>query len=83
MNPSNEFNVYPNINISKKIVKAAFKVCEYIPFTSAKISVILFDENDSGIDTRIFTLDETNGFSQWGADDTFLVNWLKTQIIQK
>lgn len=73
------FNVYHNFSITKRIVKAKIGVIEYIPFTSAKISVLLFDETDCVVDSRIYLL-ELPDFLQWGTDDKFLINWVKTKL---
>jgi hypothetical protein len=73
------FNVYPNFNITKRIVKAKIGVMEYIPFTSAKISVLLYDDNYCVVDSRIYLL-ENPDFGSWGTDDKFLINWVKTKL---
>jgi hypothetical protein len=73
------FNVYPNFSITKRIVKAKIGVMEYIPFTSAKISVLLYDENYCVVDSRIYLL-ENQDFGSWGTDDKFLINWVKTKL---
>ena len=73
------FNVYPNFSITKRIVKAKIGVMEYIPFTSAKISVLLYDDNYCVVDSRIYLL-ENPDFALWGTDDKFLINWIKTKL---
>ena len=73
------FNVYPNFSITKRIVKAKIGVMDYIPFTSAKISVLLYDENYCVVDSRIYLLDGGD-FQQWGTDDKFLINWIKSKL---
>jgi hypothetical protein len=73
------FNVYPNFSITKRIVKAKIGVTEYLPFTSAKISVLLFDDTYSVVDSRIMLL-ENPDFANWGTDDKFLLNWVKSKL---
>ena len=73
------FNVYPNITITKKIVRGVLRVSEYIPFIKANIMVVLFDENDKVIDNRCYVLDGED-FLNWGNDDKYLVNWVKTKL---
>jgi len=80
MNNSPDFNIYPNITTTKKIVSGTLSVFNYIPFQSAQIAVMLKDENGIGIDNRIYTLDETNGFNDWGSNDAFLINWVKNKL---
>lgn len=76
------FNVYPNITVTRKIVRAVLRVMEYIPFTKATIYVVLFDENDKVIDNRNYILDTTNGFNEWSSDDKYLVNWVKQKLTE-
>jgi hypothetical protein len=73
------FNIYPNITITKKIVRGVLRVSEYIPFIKANIMVVLFDENDKVIDNRCYVLDGED-FLNWGNDDKYLVNWVKTKL---
>lgn len=73
------FNVYPNFSITKRIVKAKIGVMEYIPFTSAKISVLLIDDAYSVVDSRIMLL-ENPDFANWGTDDIFLLKWVKSKL---
>jgi hypothetical protein len=80
MNNLPEFPLYPNIRITKVGVKCRFNIFDYIPFTSAKICVVVLDDQDVGIQSRFFTIDTTNGFNEWGNDDSFLIKWLKEQM---
>lgn len=75
-----EINVYPNLKKTITIVKARYNVFNYLPFTSAQISVQFFDLNDMPIETKIYQIDETNGFKDWGSDDKYLENWVKAKI---
>jgi hypothetical protein len=74
------FNVYPNITIIKKIVKASYIVEEYLPFKQATLKVIFFDDSDNIIETKRFIIDETNGFNEWAEDDKYLSQFIKKQI---
>jgi hypothetical protein len=76
---SDTFNIYPNINVSKKIVSGKISVYEYIPFTSARVSCLLCDENNSAIENRCFFL-EGEDFLSWGTDDKYLINWVKKKL---
>ena len=77
---SSDFNVYPNITITKKVVSGRISVFNYIPFQSAGIAVMLNDENGVCVDNRVFTLDASNGFGEWGNNDLFIINWVKTKL---
>jgi hypothetical protein len=73
------FNVYPNITITKKVVKGILRVSEYIPFVKANVAVMLFDENDKIIDNRFYIIDGDD-FLNWGNDDKYLVNLIKNKL---
>lgn len=75
-----EFNIYPNIKKSITIVKARYAVFNYVPFTSANVSVQFFDADDLPIETKVYEINVTNGFNDWGTDDKFLEAWIKQQI---
>lgn len=77
------FNVYPNLIFTTKVCKATFYVEGYVPFKSATIIVLLLDENNRTIETKNYILDETNGFNQWGADDKYLIEFIKKQLSSK
>lgn len=74
------FNVYPNLKKTITMVKARIDVYEYRLFEYAMISCVLLDANDLAIETRIFKLDNTNGFEMWNNDDQVLVNWVKAEL---
>ena len=76
---SDTFNIYPNINITKKVISAKLIVYDYILFTSAIIKCILIDQTDSIIETRMFVL-EGEDFRNWGTDDKYLINWVKKKL---
>lgn len=75
------FIVYPNFSITKRIVRAKLGVMDYIPFVSAKISVLLLDDTECVVDSRIYSL-ELPEFAGWGTDDKFLINWVKSKLTQ-
>lgn len=77
-----EINVYPNLKKTITMVKAKYTVFNYLPFTSAQISVQFFDENDIPVETRIYEINYNNGFDKWGTDDKYLENWVKNIIQQ-
>lgn len=75
-----EIPIYPNLKKTILMVKCRYNIFNYLPFTSAQISAQLFDENDLPVETRIYQIDNTNGFDKWGADDTYIQNWIKTKL---
>jgi hypothetical protein len=75
-----EFPLYPNVKKTIIMVKIRYTVYEYMPFKYAKISVLYLDENDAIIDNKLLEMNTTNGFSNWGSDDTYLQNWIKANL---
>ena len=74
-----EFNVYPNITVSKKIVRAEVSIVELKLFESARIAVMLYDEDNRVQKVHQLMLDQTNGYNDW-LNDKWLLDWVKTQI---
>ena len=75
------FIIYPNLKKTLNIVKFSnVQVLEYKLFTHAYITVDLFDEKDRFIETKAFTLDTSNGFSEWASDDKFIINFIKSEL---
>lgn len=73
--------IYPNLKKTINIVKFGnVQVLEYKLFTHAYITVDLFDEKDVFIETKAFSLDVSNGFLQWNADDKFIINFIKNEL---
>ena len=73
--------IYPNLKKTITIVKFGnVKIVEYILFKAAYISCELYNENDQFIEERFFVLDNTNGLSQWGQDDKFIINFIKNEL---
>lgn len=75
-----DFNVYPNINVMSKIVRAEVHIIQLILFKSVNLAVVLFDENNKAIKSQNLLLDETNGYDLW-TNDKWLIDWVKTKIM--
>jgi hypothetical protein len=74
-----EVNIYPNITVSKKIVKAQIHVIEMKLFEYVRFMVRLLDENDQGVDSRILLM-ENEAYKNWSNDDSYVLNWVKNQL---
>ena len=72
--------VYPNISIQKKIVRMTIEPIELRLFESLSMSVLFFDSDDKMVDAKKMVLDQTNGYSEWGSDDKFIITWIKQQL---
>jgi hypothetical protein len=72
--------VYPNISIQKKIVRMTIEPIELRLFESLSMSVLFFDMDDKLVDAKKMVLDQTNGYSEWGSDDKFIITWIKQQL---
>lgn len=77
---SNEFNLYPNLKKTITLVKCKYNVFNYIPYTSCQISAQFFTTDDIPFETKIYELNQSNGFNNWSNDDKYLEMWLKDQI---
>ena len=77
-----EINVYPNIKVSKTIVKAQIQIIDIKLFENVRIMVRLLDENDIAVDSRILTMDKSNGYDNWQNDDNYVLKWVKEQLSQ-
>lgn len=76
-----EFNIYPNISVTKKIVKGRITRLDLTLFESIKIDVILLDEDEKPYKLLQLEMDKTNGYLQYGTDDKYLIDWVKSKII--
>lgn len=80
MSSNFEFNVYPNITVTKKIVRAEVSIVQLILFESARIAVMLYDEDNKVQKVHQLILDKNNGYENW-ISDAWLLNWVKQQIL--
>ena len=75
------FIIYPNLKKTLNIVKFGnVQILEYKLFSHAYITVDLFDDKDTFIESKGFTLDASNGFSSWGSDDKYILNFIKSEL---
>lgn len=75
------FIIYPNLKKTLNIVKFSnVQIIEYKLFQSAFITFDLFDEKDVFIESKGFSLDLSNGFLQWGSDDKFIIQFIKSEL---
>ena len=79
MNTSTDFNVYPNIKQSVTICRASITVQSYVMFKSATLMVSLFDTNDNFVCVKVYTIEDLD-FSNWGTDDSYIINWVKSKL---
>ena len=75
-----ECNLYPNLKKTITMCKMKYTIYDYKPFSYAKITVLLLDEYDIAVDSKVFELNITNGFNEWGNDDRYLETWIKSQL---
>ena len=74
-----EFNIYPNLTITKKIIKAEVTIVELKLFQSARIAVMLYDEENKVQKVHQLILNKENGYDNW-TTDKWLLDWIKEQI---
>ena len=77
---SQEFQpLYPNIKRSSTIVKFTYNILELKLFSFVRIAVYLYNEHDILIDSTQF-LFENEEYSNWGSNDSYIVNLIKTKL---
>lgn len=74
-----EFNVYPNITVTKKIIRAEVSIVELKLFESARIACLLYDEDNKVQRAHQLILNKENGYENW-TTDKWLIEWVKQQI---
>lgn len=74
-----EFNIYPNLTITKKIVRCEVSIVELKLFESARIACLLYDEDNKVQKVHQLILDKSNGYDSW-TTDKWLLDWVKKQI---
>ena len=74
-----EFNIYPNITITKKIIKAEVNIVELKLFESARIAVLLYDEDNKVQKVHQLILNKENGYDDW-VNDKWLLDWIKLKM---
>jgi hypothetical protein len=73
------FSISPNMTKSVNICRAEITVCELILFTSVRVHVILFDENDKIQDVKQYLIKDDE-YEAWSNDDNYLVNLIQQKI---
>lgn len=83
MNPNNNdvIQIYPPLVKEIKFNGFRYSVFDYVPFKGCKISVQLTVDHIP-FETNIYELNKNNGFDQWGNDDQFIIDWIKTNIFK-
>ena len=74
-----EFKIYPNLTITKKIVRAEVSIVEIKLFESARIAVMLYDEENKVQSVKQLILNKENGYDNW-TTDKWLLDWVKAKI---
>ena len=75
-----ELLIYPPIKLPPQssskiqIIIRDIKIFEYV-----RLIVNLLDIDDKIIDTRLYLL-QGDDYNNWGTDDNYLVNWVKTKL---
>ena len=49
-------------------------------FTKVEIMVVFFSEDRKQNKMQQLVMDTSNGYNEWGGDDTYLVDWVKAHI---
>jgi len=74
-----EYPLYPNVKKTFTICKFKYNILEIKLFESVHVAVHLFNENNLLIDTKQYLIKDAE-YKAWNADDTYLINLIKTKI---
>jgi hypothetical protein len=68
-----------NITINNTAVSFKIQVLELILYTSCSFRVIFYDDNSIPVDCKVLTISGYE-YIDWTGSDTYVVNWIKTQL---
>ena len=82
MNTETKYPLTTSINLTtvKTIENFSITLRNFVLFTSVDVLVSNYDISGNFISSTTLNLNTSNGYSSWLADDTFLINWVKTQL---
>ena len=73
-----EFEIPPLVCF-KPVVKVLVQVINISLFTFLELEVLLFDDSNTIVLQRRMRL-EGDDYSRWGADDGYVIDWVKQQL---
>lgn len=77
-----QFDLLKPIYFQRKMLKASAEIIKLELGKSATISVILYTEDGSAFDTRIYIL-EGQSYDDWGTSDNYIIEYVKQQLAQE
>lgn len=69
-----------DFNVETKITECRIVKIDITLFTKVDIMVMFFTEDGRPNQTQHLVMDTSNGYDEWGSNDSFLVNWVKQNI---
>ena len=66
---------------TKSITKMDIKVMDLVFFQSVSIMVSLYSEDGTLYDNRMYKLEGID-YTNWGADDNFIVNYVRARLVE-
>jgi hypothetical protein len=80
-NPQMTISVVPTpyVKPTQTVAKLQVRVMNLILFTSVSVNVALLEENNTFVDSKSFLLEGTD-YTSWNNDDTYIVNYVLTQL---
>lgn len=68
-------------NITTQLVTCKIVKVDITLFTKADITVMFFSNTGAGMEIQYLVMDQSNGYNEWNNDDTYLVDWVKNNIV--
>jgi hypothetical protein len=69
-----------DFNVETKIAECRIVKIDITLFTKVDIMVMFFTEDGRPNQTQHLVMDSSNGYDEWGSNDSYLVNWVKQNI---
>jgi hypothetical protein len=69
-----------DFNVKTKIAECRIVKIDITLFTKVDIMVMFFTEDGRPNQTQHLVMDSSNGYDEWGSNDSYLVEWVKQNI---
>jgi len=74
--------LYPNLKMPQKVaIGFDYRIDKLVLFESLRIFVSLQNDRGETIDTRVLVMDGDD-YRGWSNDDTYVVSWIKKQLLK-
>ena len=77
-----QFDLLKPIYFQRTMLKASAEIIKLELGKSATISVILYTDDGSAFDTRIYVL-EGKSYNDWGTSDDYIIEYVKMKLAEE